>query len=85
MVEGKRKSRSLRKVFVKTPGGKTVVHYKKRKPQAPKCSCGAKLMGVPKDIPVKVKRLAKSEKKPERPYGGNLCSKCMRKKIKEKL
>ncbi len=82
MVEGKKKSRRLRRIFVKTPGGKTVIHYKRRKPKAAKCVCGAKLMGVPRDIPSKIKKLAKTEKRPERPYGGNLCSKCMRAKIK---
>ncbi|HLC61992.1 MAG TPA: 50S ribosomal protein L34e, partial [Candidatus Nanoarchaeia archaeon] len=35
------RSRSLRKVFVKVPGGNTKLHYKKQKPQPAKCgNCG---------------------------------------------
>ncbi len=85
MVSGKHKSHTLRKVFVKTPGGRTTVQYKRRKPQHTRCSCGTKLLGVPRDIPGRIKKLSKSEKKPSRPYGGNLCSSCMRKQIKAKI
>ena len=86
MVEGKRKSRSLRRVQRKTPGGKTVQHYRKRKPSAAKCAeCGAELPGIPRLKVAKFKNLTKSQKKVARPYGGNLCSKCMRKKIKSQI
>lgn len=82
MVEGKHKSKTYRKVFVKTPGGNTATHYRKRKPSAAKCaSCGAVLSGVPRERPYKMQNMPKTKKRPERIYGGNLCSKCSRKKI----
>lgn len=81
MPSGKHKSRSMRRVFVRTPGGKNVLHYKKRKPNNAKCSCGAVLKGTARERPYKMKTMAKSKKRPLRPYGGNLCSKCMREKI----
>jgi len=85
MPAGRHKSRSLRRVFVKTPGGRTVLHYRKRKPKNPKCrSCGAVLKGVPRERPYKMKKMTKSKKRPSRIYGGNLCSRCVRKKIIEK-
>lgn len=85
MVRGMFKSRTLRRVKVKTPGGKTVTHYRKRKPSHAKCgTCGAKLSGVPRERPYKMQTMSKSEKKPERPFGGNLCSACTREKIKLK-
>ena len=84
MVSGKHKSRSMRKVFVRTPGSRTTVHYKSRKPSKAVCVCGAPLKGVPNLIPSKMGKLSKSQKKPERPYGGNLCSRCMRIVLKEK-
>lgn len=85
MVEGKRKSRSLRRVFRKTPGGKTVVHYKIRKPGKPQCAeCGKVLSGTPNINAYNLKKMSKSSKRPERPYGGNLCSSCMRKKMIKK-
>jgi len=85
MPAGRYKSRTLRRVFVKTPGSRTVLHYRKRKPKNAKCgSCGAVLKGVPRERPYKMKKMAKSKKRPSRIYGGNLCSGCARKKIIEK-
>jgi len=86
MVAGRFKSRTFRRIKVKTPGGKTVTHYRKRKPSKPQCSqCGDVLKGVPRERPYKMARLSKSQKRPERPYGGVLCSKCTRIKIKENI
>jgi large subunit ribosomal protein L34e len=79
MPEGRFKSRTFRRVYVKTPGGRVVVHYRKRKPGKAKCgSCRALLKGVPRERPYKMRSMAKTKKRPERPYGGVLCSKCMR-------
>ena len=85
MVEGRHKSRTMRRVFRKTPGGKVVLHYKKRKPAAAKCgTCGAVLKGVASERPFKMKKMAKTKKRPSRPYAGVLCTKCMRKVMIEK-
>lgn len=84
MVEGRRKSRTFRRVKVKTPGGKTITQYKRRKPSKAECGgCGKLLAGVPRELPFKMKTMPKTKKRPERPYGGVLCSKCMRAKIIE--
>ena len=83
MVRGMYKSRTLRRVFRKTPGGNNVIHYKRRKPSHAKCgTCKTILKGVPREIPSVLASMSKSERKPERPYGGNLCSACTREKIK---
>jgi len=80
------RSRSLRRVFRKVPGGRVSIHYKKRKPKAAKCgNCGAILKGVPRELPYKMRSMAKTKKRPERPYGGVLCSKCMRQEIINKV
>lgn len=85
MPAGKHRSRSMRRVFVKVPGGKTKLHYKKRKPSNPKCAgCGKALQGIPRLTTTKLKNLPKTKKRPSRPYGGVLCSACMRKKVREK-
>ncbi|MBI4453269.1 50S ribosomal protein L34e [Candidatus Woesearchaeota archaeon] len=77
------RSRSLRRVFVRTPSGKSVLHYRKRKPSKAQCgNCGALLKGVPRERPFKMQNMPKTHKRPERPYGGVLCSKCTRIKIK---
>jgi large subunit ribosomal protein L34e len=83
MVAGKYKSRSLRRKQVRTTSGSKQT-YSKRNPKKAKCGeCGAKIAGVPRARPVKMKNLPKTKKRPERPYGGFLCSKCMRQKIKQ--
>lgn len=83
MVEGRFKSkRAFRKVFVKTPGNRTAVHYRRKKPNIPKCAiCGEKLMGVLRELPYKMHKTAKTKKRPERKFGGTYCSKCSRKMI----
>ena len=86
MPAGKHKSRTLRRVFVKTPGGDNKIHYRKRKINIPKCgNCGKPLQGIPKLIQSKFKNLPRTKKRPTRPYGGVLCSACSRKKIKEQV
>jgi large subunit ribosomal protein L34e len=85
MVSGKHKSRSKRRVFRRIISG-TKLFYKKRKPKNARCAeCGAKLKGVPRLNANKAKKTSKTVKRPERPYGGVLCSKCTRKKIKKQI
>lgn len=82
MVEGKLRSRTFRRVFVKTPGGKVVIQYKRRKPGFAECGgCGARLKGVPRGRVFELRNLPKTAKRPERPFGGVLCSACSRIKI----
>lgn len=82
MVRPNQRSRTLRRVNRKTPGGRTVRQFKKRKPSKPKCSkCGKILPGVPRERPYKMQRMAKTKKRPERPFGGVLCTACMRRAI----
>ena len=59
------RTRSLRKVYVKTPGGKTTVHHRKRKPSKAKCGkCKALLKGVPRERPYKMQNMSKTQKRP---------------------
>ncbi len=79
---GRFKSRSKKMKYVKIPGGRTVIHYKSKKSSKAKCAdCGIVLKGIKNKLPAKMKNLPKINKKVSRPYGGNLCSKCMRRKI----
>jgi large subunit ribosomal protein L34e len=55
------------------------MHYVKRKPRKQLCGkCGALLNGVPRERPVAMRTMAKTKKRPERPFGGVLCTRCMR-------
>jgi len=83
MRPSKQKSRTFRRIFKKISGNKTTMHYKKRKPSKARCAnCGAVLKGVLREIPTKMKNIPKTKKRPSRPFGGILCSKCTREKIK---
>jgi len=84
MPTGRLKSRTFRRVFVKTPGGNTTLHYKRRKPAKAQCGkCGQNLLGVPRELPSKMMNMPKTHKRPERAFGGVLCSKCSRQLIKD--
>jgi len=83
MPRGMFKSRTFRRVFTKIPGGTTVMRFLRRKPKGARCArCGADLHGIPRENARKMKNMAKSTKRPERPYGGVLCSRCLRDTIK---
>ena len=78
-----RSRRGFRRVKRKTPGGKHVVRYDRRKPSYAKCGvCGKKLAGVPRARKIVMQKAAKTTKRPERAYGGNLCPACLKLKIK---
>lgn len=84
MVRPAYRSRSLRRVCKRTPGGKTVIHFEKRKPNPAHCAlCGRVLHGVPRLRPVELRKLPKRARRPERPYGGYLCPACLARLLKE--
>lgn len=85
MPQPRLRARTMRRVYVKTPGGKVNIHYRKRKHAKLRChKCDNVLAGT-QSFSSKIKnKLSKSEKRPERPYGGVLCSKCMRNLIIKK-
>jgi ribosomal protein L34E len=76
-------TRSKKRYNVKTPGGRNVIHIKKKKHATALCvSCGAKLNRIKLTLR-DVRNMTKSQKSPSRPYS-DLCSSCMRERIKEK-
>ncbi len=78
MVAPRYRSRSKKRRQVRTPGGKTVTHYKRKKPKRHHCGrCGKPLPGVPNYIPSEMRKLNKSKKIPDRPYAGVLCNECV--------
>lgn len=76
------RSSSARKVYRRTPGGRTVIHYRRKKVDWAKCAnCGSILNGVPRLRPSEMRKLSKSERRPNRPYGGYLCPRCLRREV----
>ena len=74
------RSRSLRRIYVRTPGGNTVIHYERKRNGKAHCAiCGAELNGVKTND---LYKFSKTEKRPERKYGGVICHRCLEKLIK---
>lgn len=69
----------------KTPTNRIKKVQRREKPKAAKCArCGKPLHGVPKAHPSEIRKMSKSKRRPSRPYGGHLCSHCMRELFREK-
>jgi len=75
-------TKSNRRRQTRTPGGRLVFQYVKKRPQAPKCPMtGLRLKGVKPTRPAERKRLSLRHKKVFRAYGGVLSHKAVREKI----
>ncbi|MDD3263299.1 MAG: 50S ribosomal protein L34e [Candidatus Nanoarchaeia archaeon] len=82
-MNNKFKSGTYRKVFTKL-SSRVAIHFKKRKPSKAHCSvCGRPLGGMAQERPVKMKNLPKSQKRPERIFGGVMCPSCLKRYLIE--
>ena len=85
MPAPRHRSRTYRRVFKKV-ASRVSLQYHRRKPSHSKCSsCSSQLHGIPRELPFKMATLPKTKKRPQRPYGGKLCSKCTRIEIVDKF
>uniref|UniRef100_A0A8C5VKJ4 Large ribosomal subunit protein eL34 n=2 Tax=Euarchontoglires TaxID=314146 RepID=A0A8C5VKJ4_MICMU len=69
----------------RTPGDRIVYLYTKKVGKAPKSACGVcpgRLRGVRAVRPKVLMRLSKTKKHVSRAYGGSMCAKCVRDRIK---
>ncbi|HDJ89961.1 MAG TPA: 50S ribosomal protein L34e [Thermoprotei archaeon] len=67
--------------MVRTPGGRLVIHYLKKKVKIPRCSlCKKPLNGFPNS-----RKKIKYHRPPNRIYGGYLCSNCLRLALKRRI
>jgi large subunit ribosomal protein L34e len=82
MPQMRHRSRTFRRVFVKVPGGSTVLQYRRRRNAPAQCAeCGSGLPGVARGTKTEVRSVPKSARRPSRPFGGMLCSACTRRVI----
>ena len=78
--------RRKKKVFRKSPGKKKVVLYIREKTKPRRCAlCGRKLGGIPRSSGSELRKLSKTQKRPERMFAGILCPSCVSTILKEKL
>ena len=81
MPASKTKSRTFRRTRKRVVSG-LVVRYKKKKPAKSHCAgCGSFLAAVPSDTAANIRKYPKTARRPERPFGGVLCSSCSRRAI----
>uniref|UniRef100_A0A671T1V7 Large ribosomal subunit protein eL34 n=1 Tax=Sinocyclocheilus anshuiensis TaxID=1608454 RepID=A0A671T1V7_9TELE len=69
----------------RTPGNRVVYLYTKKTGKAPKSACGicpGRLRGIRAVRPQVLMRLSKTKKHVSRAYGGSMCAKCVRDRIK---
>ncbi|MEM0359812.1 MAG: hypothetical protein QXK06_00560 [Candidatus Diapherotrites archaeon] len=80
----KQRETRKKKVFRKTPGGKTKTAFLKRRTSRKKCSvCGKKISGT---LPAKKEaKASKTEKRPSAPLAGILCNSCRAIAVEEAL
>lgn len=79
--QGRLKSRSLKKVQVKTSKG-TTTHYRQRNRSATLCAVTKKpLQGLPRLTNKKYSKLNKSQKTVSRAYGGYMSHSALKEKI----
>lgn len=79
MVAPHLRSRSVRRRWRRSPGGRKIFITKPRKPSPALCGlCHCHLQGVPRRGVAGMAKLSKTEKRPERVFGGTLCANCTR-------
>ncbi|MEM2977683.1 MAG: hypothetical protein QXM46_00120 [Candidatus Hadarchaeales archaeon] len=75
------RSRALRRISLKLPGGRTEVRYEERKRGPARCRrCGRPLPGLPS----RPRGLPRSSRKANRPFS-DLCSRCSREALRSLL
>lgn len=75
----------MKKVKVRIPSGKIVIRNKRRQVGIGRCAnCQGELHGTPTAHPIETRKLAKSDKRPSRAYGGYFCSNCTKELFREK-
>ncbi len=74
----------MKRVKVRIPSGRIVIKSKRRQVGVGRCAnCQGELHGTPTAHPNEMK-LAKSDKRPSRAYGGYFCGNCTRELFREK-
>ncbi|KAK6187439.1 60S ribosomal protein L34 [Patella vulgata] len=75
-------TKSNQRLPVRTPGGKKVYIYTKKRGKVPKCGdCKQSLKGLKPCRPVDMPKMSKKRKTVSRAYGGSRCHRCVRSRI----
>jgi len=80
------RTRSVKRVKVKLPGGATKTHYKRRKTSRSLCAfCKKPLSGSPRLTSAEMRKLNYAKRRVWRPYGGQICPECLKTGLKRAI
>ena len=86
MVRPALRSHSMARKKRRLPGNNTTIHYVRRKPSRATCPISKEqLRGIPQERPTKMKNLSKTQRRPNRPYGGKVTHKVLAQAIWDKV
>lgn len=86
MVRPSKRSHSEARIKTRIPGNKMKIHYIRRRPKYATCPItNDKLHGVPRLRPAQLRKLSKTQRRPNRPYGGRISHKSLSNAIQEKV
>ena len=75
----------MKKIKVRVPSGRIEIRVRKEKVGIARCAnCKRELHGMPRLHPAELRKLAKTERKPSRAYGGYFCADCTREFFRER-
>ncbi len=78
------RSRAQKRKKLKTPGGRNVTHYWRKKPHKSQCAiCKRPLQSIPRLRPAKMAKTRKTARRANRLESGRYCAKCLQTLIKE--
>ncbi|MCK4435092.1 50S ribosomal protein L34e [Candidatus Bathyarchaeota archaeon] len=84
MPRPSRRVRSKKRVYKTLPGGRKTIHYRRRVSFSVCCSvCGRPMSGVPHLSVSETRKLSRTQRRVWRPYGGQLCPKCLKSALKQ--
>ena len=85
-MRGNKRSRSYARKQKRIPGSGHTTHYIRRNPSYAHCAItGKKLHGMPRVRDAKRRHLGKTQKRPNRPFGGKICHSALAEAIQDKV
>ena len=86
MVRPSLRSHSQARIKTRIPGNKMRIHYIRRRPKHAHCPVtNVKLHAVPRLRPAQLRKLNKTQRRPNRPYGGRISHTALSNAIQAKV
>ena len=78
------RTRRKKRFKVPLPGGRSRIHYKRKKASAPLCfKCGRSIAGLSNLKTAEITKLSRSKRRIKRIYAGDLCHICLKEALKK--